>query len=134
MKALLPQFCRPMGYVILILSLFLPFILFLTGMINDNNLLFYKECTKLLMIMGCLMILMAISKKESIETEMIRVTAIRRAVFITVIIIFFTMLYKVAIRDITSIDSASFLIFLIINVICLEYGMKKADIDKILKK
>ena len=52
MKALLPVYCRPLGYVILIVALFLPFILVMMGKVTDTNLLFYKECTKLLMIVG----------------------------------------------------------------------------------
>lgn len=58
MKALLPVYCRPLGYVILIVALFLPFILVMMGKVTDTNLLFYKECTKLLMIVGALMILL----------------------------------------------------------------------------
>ena len=50
MKALLPVFCRPLGYVILVISMFIPFLLLMQGMVTDSNLLFYKECIKLLMI------------------------------------------------------------------------------------
>ena len=52
MKALLPVFCRPLGYVILVISMFIPFLLLMQGMVTDSNLLFYKECIKLLMILG----------------------------------------------------------------------------------
>ena len=43
MKALLPVFCRPLGYVILVISMFIPFLLLMQGMVTDSNLLFYKE-------------------------------------------------------------------------------------------
>ena len=69
MKALLPVYCRPLGYVILVFALFIPFILVMMGKVTDTNLLFYKECTKLLMIVGALMIIFALSKSESRETE-----------------------------------------------------------------
>ena len=49
MKALLPVFCRPLGYVILVISMFIPFLLLMQGMVTDSNLLFYKECIKLLL-------------------------------------------------------------------------------------
>ena len=65
MKALLPVYCRPLGYVILVFALFIPFILVMMGKVTDTNLLFYKECTKLLMIVGALMIIFALSKSES---------------------------------------------------------------------
>lgn len=58
MKALLPVFCRPLGYVILVISMFIPFLLLMQGMVTDSNLLFYKECIKLLMILGAMMIIL----------------------------------------------------------------------------
>ena len=71
MKALLPVYCRPLGYVVLLVALFIPFILVMQGVVTDTNLLFYKECTKLLMMAGCLLIIFALSKNESRETEQI---------------------------------------------------------------
>lgn len=134
MKALLPMYCRPMGYIILVVSLFLPFILLMMGKVTDANLLFYKECTKLLMIVGALMILFALSKNESRETEQIRNQATRNAIFLTVLFVFGGMLYRVATGDLITVDTSSFLTFLVINVLCLEFGMKKAMVDKIFKR
>ena len=134
MKALLPVYCRPLGYVILIVALFLPFILVMMGKVTDTNLLFYKECTKLLMIVGALMILFAFSKNESRETEQIRNLATRNAIFLTVLFVFGGMLFRVATGDLVSVDTSSFLTFLVINVLCLEFGMKKAMVDKIFKR
>ena len=42
MKALFPVFCRPLGYVVLLVALFLLPILLMQGLITDHNLLFYK--------------------------------------------------------------------------------------------
>ena len=134
MKALLPVYCRPLGYVILIVALFLPFILVMMGKVTDTNLLFYKECTKLLMIVGALMILFAFSKNESRGTEQIRNLATRNAIFLTVLFVFGGMLYRVATGDLVTVDTSSFLTFLVINVLCLEFGMKKAMVDKIFKR
>ena len=134
MKALLPVYCRPLGYVILIVALFLPFILVMMGKVTDTNLLFYKECTKLLMIVGALMILFAFSKNESRETEQIRNLATRNAIFLTVLFVFGGMLYRVATGDLVTVDTSYFLTFLVINVLCLEFGMKKAMVDKIFKR
>ena len=134
MKALLPVYCRPLGYVILIVALFLAFILVMMGKVTDTNLLFYKECTKLLMIVGALMILFAFSKNESRETEQIRNLATRNAIFLTVLFVFGGMLYRVATGDLVTVDTSSFLTFLVINVLCLEFGMKKAMVDKIFKR
>ena len=134
MKALLPVFCRPLGYVILVISMFIPFLLLMQGMVTDSNLLFYKECNKLLMILGAMMIIFALSRNEGRETEIIRNKATRNAIFLTVLFLFGGMLYRVATGDIMTVDTSSFLIFLIINVLCLEFGMQKARIDKIFKR
>ena len=134
MKALLPVYCRPLGYVILFFALFIPFILVMMGKVTDTNLLFYKECTKLLMIVGALMIIFALSKSESRETEQIRNSATRNAIFLTVLFVFGGMLYRVATGDLITVDTSSFLTFLIMNVLCLEFGMKKAMVDKIFKR
>ena len=134
MKALLPVFCRPMGYFIIALALFLPFILVMMGRVTDANLLFYKECSKLLMMMGALMIIFALTKGESKEIEQVRNKAVRNAIFLTVLFIFGGMLWRVAKGDLMSVDTSSFLIFLILNVLCLEYGVKKMTVDRIFKK
>lgn len=134
MKALLPVYCRPFGFLVIALGLFIPMILMLLGKVNDNNLLFYKECGKLLMMVGALMILFALSKNEGREMEIIRMKATRNAMFLTVLFIFGNMLYRVATGDLLSVDSSSFLTFLILDVLCLEFGMKKAAVDKIFKR
>ena len=135
MKALLPVYCRPLGYVILVLALALPFFFALTGRLTDGNLLYYKECTKLLMMMGAILILFALTKNESHETEKIRNSATRNAIFLTVLFLVGGMVYSVVMGDIKHVgSSSSFLTFLIINVLCLEFGLKKAAADKLFKK
>lgn len=134
MKALLPVYCRPLGYLVIALALFLPFIMLMMGRVTDANLLFYKECSKLLMMMGALMIIFALSKNESKEIEQVRNKAVRNAIFLTVLFVFGGMLYRVAKGDLLSVDSSSFLIFLILNVLCLEFGIKKSTVDRLFKR
>lgn len=133
MKALLPVYCRPLGYFIIALALFLPFLMVILGRVTDQNLLFYKECSKLLMMMGALMIIFALSRNENQETERVRNRAVRNAMFLTVLYVFGGMLYRVAKGDLMSVDTSSFLIFLFLNVLCLEFGIKKASVDRLFK-
>ena len=121
MKALLPVYCRPLGYVVLLIALFIPFLLVMRGVVTDSNLLFYKECTKLLMMAGCLLIIFALSKDESRETERIRNSAVRNAIFLTFLFVFGGMLWRVMQGDVINVDTSSFLTFLIFNVLCLEF-------------
>lgn len=134
MKALLPVYCRPLGYFVIALALFLPFLMLLMGRVTDANLLFYKECSKLLMMMGALMIIFALSKNENKEIEQVRNKAVRNAMFLTVLFVFGGMLWRVAHGDLLSVDSSSFLIFLILNVLCLEFGIKKTTVDRLFKR
>ena len=134
MKALLPVYCRPLGYFVIALALFLPFLMLMIGKMTDGKLLFYKECSKLLMMLGAMMILFAFTKNESKETEQIRNKATRNAIFLTVLFIFGGMLYRVWKGDIMSVDTSSFLIFLILNILCLEFGIKKATVDRLFKR
>ena len=73
--------------------------------------MFYKECSKLLMMLGALMIIFALTKGECKEVEEIRNKATRNAIFLTVLFIFGGMLYRVAQGDLLSVDSSSLLIF-----------------------
>lgn len=134
MKALLPIFCRPLGYFVIALALFLPFLMLMMGKVTDANLLLYKECAKLLVMMGALMIIFALTKNESAITEKVRNLATRNAMFMTVLFVFGGMLYRIAKGDLVSVDSSSFLVFLILNVLCLEFGLKKAAVDGLFKR
>lgn len=123
-----------MGYFVIALALFMPFLMLMMGRVTDSNLLFYKECSKLLMMMGALMIIFALTKDENPETEQIRNRAVRNAMFLTVLFVFGGMLYRVAKGDIMSVDTSSFLVFLIFNVLCLEFGIKKSVVDRLFKR
>lgn len=123
-----------MGYFVIALALFMPFLMLIMGRVTDSNLLFYKECSKLLMMMGALMIIFALTKDENPETEQIRNRAVRNAMFLTVLFVFGGMLYRVAKGDIMSVDTSSFLVFLIFNVLCLEFGIKKSVVDRLFKR
>ena len=134
MKALLPVFFFFFFYAIIALAVFMPFILYFMGKVTDANLVFYKECSKLLMMMGCLMIIFAFSKDETREIEQGRNRAVRNAIFFTVLILFCNMVYRVYVGDITSVDSSTFLIFLIANVLCVEYEINRVRIRNLFKR
>ena len=131
MKAFFPISARIAGYLIIAIGLFLPILMMMSGHITDRNLLLYKECAKLLMIIGAVMIIFAQTAHENAETEGIRNRAVRNAIFLTVIYLFLGMMYRLSKGDLQSIDSSSFVIFLVWNVLCLEFGLQKSKIDKL---
>ena len=75
MKGILPVYCRTMGYVVLLLSVFVPLFMFMFGMINDSNLLFTKASIKLLIWFSLFMIFLAKVKDENEKISRIRIKA-----------------------------------------------------------
>ncbi len=134
MKALFPPYCRPLGYGVLLFAILLFFVLLSVGVITDGNLLFYKECTKILLMCGCLLILFAYTANENHETEEIRNKAGRNAIFLTCLFLFGSMAWRVMQGDVVRTDTSSFLTFLIIQVLCLEFGLKKKIADQLFRK
>lgn len=134
MKALLPVYCRLLGYCVIALGLFMPMVMAMLGRVTDANLLLYKECSKLLMMAGALMIIFAYTPNETHETEQIRGKAARNAIFLTFFILFGDMAYRVFTGDIMSVDTSSFLVYLMVHVLCLEFGIKKAAIGSVFKQ
>ena len=135
MKPLLPVFCRPMGYVVILLAAFLPLVMMLLGRVTDANLVFYRECSKLLVMLGALMIIFAYTRDEGKETERLRCRATRNAIFITVAIVFGDMLLRVAQGDATApVDSSSFVVYLLVHVLCLEFSIKKEAVSRAFKR
>ena len=58
-----------MGYAVLLASIFAPFILVMFNVITDANLLFAKECFKLAMMLGLLMVLLFIAPFKDREVK-----------------------------------------------------------------
>lgn len=132
MKALLPVFCRPLGYVILVISMFIPFLLLMQGMVTDSNLLFYKECIKLLMILGAMMIILLYHVMKVVKQRLYG-TKLLVMLFSDCTFLFGGMLYRVATGDIMTVDTSSFLIFLLSMYSALNLVCKKRESIKSLK-
>ena len=133
MKPLFPPFCRILGYLILALILLGPFILYSFNLITDDNLLLFKEGFKLLGMMGALLILFAYLPFENKQTLLIRSNATQRAMFFTLLFLFLGTVYRLFTQETLGTEGASFLIFLIFNVLFLEFGIKKSKFEKIYK-
>lgn len=134
MKALIPTYGHLIGYIVIALAVVAPVAMYFMGRVNDGNLLFYRQCTNLLVMLGALMIVFAQAKDESAETEKIRANAMRNAMFLTVLLMFLTMLYRLKIHDFQWMGSSSFVVFLLICVLCVEFGIHKNRIDKMFKR
>ena len=134
MKGILPVYCRTMGYVILLLSVFVPFIMFMLGMINDSNLLFAKAAVKLFIWFSLFMIFLAKAKDESEATSKIRVQAVCRAIYLLGIYYVIMLIRAVYDGNLEEADNSIAIVYMAFNVICLEFGIQKSRVDRIFKK
>ena len=134
MKVILPNYCRTMGYTLLILCVFLPLMMFMFGMINDSNLLFTKASVKLLIWFSLFMIFLAKVKNENEETAKIRVKAICYAIYLLGIYYIVMLVRGVYDGNLEEADNSIAIVYMAFNVLCLEFGIQKSKVDKLFKK
>lgn len=134
MKGILPVYCRTMGYVILILSVFVPLLMFMFGMINDSNLLFTKAAVKLLVWFSLFMIFLAKVKNENEETSGIRIKAICYALYLLGIYYIVMLIRGAYDGNLEEADNSIAIVYMAFNVVCLEFGIQKSRVDKLFKK
>lgn len=67
MKGILPASCRLLGYVLLLLSVFVPLLMYMFGQVDDANLLYVKLGMKLVIWISLFMVFLARMKDENEE-------------------------------------------------------------------
>ena len=130
MKGILPVYCRTMGYVVLLLSVFVPLFMFMFGMINDSNLLFTKASIKLLIWFSLFMIFLAKVKDENEKISRIRIYAI----YLLGIYYIVMLVRGVYNGNLEEADNSIAIVYMVFNVICLEFGVQKSRVDRLFKK
>ena len=134
MKGILPVYCRTMGYVVLLLSVFVPLFMFMFGMINDSNLLFTKASIKLLIWFSLFMIFLAKVKDENEKISRIRIKAICYAIYLLGIYYIVMLVRGVYNGNLEEADNSIAIVYMVFNVICLEFGVtKKAGLTDCLR-
>lgn len=123
MKSLFPQSGRLISFIILALSIALPFILFFTGYLSDDNLALIKASIKISAMFGALLLFFSRRRKEPDQVEKYRVKSVKLSIFFTFLFLFLLHVYHFCIGETTYTDSSSFLIFLIVANICMEFFM-----------
>ena len=127
MNGIFPSYCRPLGYTLMILSVLVPILLFITGHIDDRNLL-------LINWFALFMVFLAKVKDENEATARIRVKSIYRALYLLGVYYVIVLLKGYFDGDIEKADTSIAIVYMAFNVACLEYGIQKQRIDRIFKK
>lgn len=120
MRSIFPQYCRLLGYAILAAPILFFILFWQTGYLTDQNLLLIKAASKLIWIMGALLLFFAKRDHEEVVSKQ-RSRAILFGMILTIIYLFGSMIYHISIQDHTYSDSSSFLIFLILSNGSLEF-------------
>lgn len=133
MKGILPVACRIAGYALLILSVFVPLLMYMFGQVHDGNLIYVKLGIKLIVWLSLFMIFLSKVKDEAEETACLRSKAMKYAFIWGVYYI--VMLIKGAVnQDLQVADNSVGIVYLIICVICWEFLYQKHRIEKTFRK
>ena len=134
MKGILPVACRIAGYALLILSVFVPLLMFMFGQVHDWNLIYVKLGIKLFVWLSLFMIFLSKVKDEAEETACLRSKAMKYALYIWGVY-YIVMLIKGAVnQDLQVADNSVGIVYLIICVICWEFLYQKHRIEKTFRK
>ena len=134
MKGILPVACRYAGYALLILSVFVPLLMYMFGLVHDGNFLYVKLCIKLVIWISLFMIFLAKAKEENEEIASIRSKAMKYALYLWGIY-YIVMLVKGTInQDVQSADNSVGIVYMIINVLCWEFFLQKHRIEKAFRR
>ena len=130
MKGILPVACRIAGYALLILSVFVPLLMYINSHVNDVNLIYVKLGIKLIVWLSLFMIFLSKVKDEAEETACLRSKAMKYALYIWGVY-YIVMLIKGAVnQDLQVADNSVGIVYLIICVICWEFLYQKHRIEK----
>lgn len=133
MKGILPVYCRTMGYVVLLLSVFVPLFMFMFGMINDSNLLFTKASIKLLIWFSLFMIFLAKVKDENEKISRIRIKAICYAIYLLGIYYIVMLVRGVYNGNLEEADNSIAIVYMFLMLFVWNLVYKKAGLTDCLR-
>lgn len=134
MKGLLPTFCRPLGYALLILSVFLPMVGYMFGLVTEVNFVYVKLGMKLVIWISLFMVFLARTKDEDMETAALRAKAMQIGLAFWAVY-YVVMLIKAALdANPQEADNSVGIVYLVICIVCMEFLFQKRRIEKNFRK
>lgn len=131
MKGLFPTFFRVFGYTLLVMSVFVPMLMYMFGMIQtDSSFVLVKLGAKSVIWISLFFIFLAKSDDEDEVTSSLRVQAMKYALII------FGVYYLVALAvsayelNYQRADNSAGIFYMVMNVICFEFLQQKRKIEK----
>lgn len=134
MKGILPLYFRFAGYILLFLSVFVPMLMYMFGMVSDANLIALRAVMKLVIWISLFMVFLAKTKDEGAESAAIRLKSLKYATCMLGVY-YVVMLVREALSGAAvSADNSAVLVYMALSVLCLEFLLQKNRIEKMFKK
>lgn len=134
MKGILPLYFRFAGYILLLLSVFVPMLMYMFGMVSDANLIALRAVMKLVIWISLFMVFLAKTKDEGAESVAIRLKSLKYATCMLGVY-YVVMLVREALSGAAvSADNSAVLVYMALSVLCLEFLLQKNRIEKMFKK
>lgn len=130
MKGIFPVSCRLLGYVLLLLSVFVPLLMYMFGQVDDGNLLYVKLGMKLVIWISLFMVFLAKTKDENEEAFAIRRKAMVISLYLWGIYYVGVLLNAAYGGNLQEADNSVGIVYMVINVFCKEFLTQKAKIEK----
>lgn len=134
MKGILPASCRIIGYALLILSVFVPLLMYMFGMVDDTNLLYVKMSMKLVIWLSLFMVFLAKAKEEDAEAASLRSKAMQYALYVWGLY-YIVLLVKGAVEgDLQVTDNSVGIVYMVLNVLVWEFFLQKRRMEKMFRR
>lgn len=134
MKGILPASCRIIGYALLILSVFVPLLMYMFGMVDDTNLLYVKMSMKLVIWLSLFMVFLAKAKEEDAEAASLRSKAMQYALYVWGLY-YIVLLVKGAVEgDLQVADNSVGIVYMVLNVLVWEFFLQKHRMEKMFRR
>ena len=130
MKGILPVFCRPLGYALLILSVFLPMIGYMFGVVTDENFVYVKLGMKFIIWVSLFLVFLARAKDEDAETAALRAKAMQIGLGVWADYYVAVLIKAGMDANAQEADNSVGIVYMVINIVCLEFLLQKRRIEK----
>ena len=131
MKGLFPTFFRILGYALLVLSVFVPMLMYMFGMVQtDSNLILVKLGSKSVIWISLFFIFFAKVDDEDEVTSSLRVKAMKFALMVFGIYYLVALAIAAVELNYQRADNSIGIFYMVMNVICFEFLQQKRKIEK----
>lgn len=131
MKGLFPTFFRILGYALLVLSVFVPMLMYMFGMVQtDSSLILVKLGAKSVIWISLFFIFFAKTDDEDEVTSSLRVKAMKFALIVLGIYYLVALAIAAVELNYQRADNSIGIFYMVMNVICFEFLQQKRKIEK----